>query len=534
MQSFGSRPRRWLVLLAALPLLVAACDGADDESAAADSSEGGEFSMFLCEPERLLSQASSEVCGFQVLDTIFTGLVEYDAETGEIVDGAGMAESIESDDQRVWTITLKEGWTFHNGEPVTASSFVDAWNWMADPSNEMGNAFFLAMAGFEGYPEVAGGEAEEMSGVEAVDDETIRVTLAEPFGPFELLIGYTGFQPLPEEFYDDPVAFEDAPIGNGPYMMDGEWERGSEIRLVRYDDYEGEAGNADAVNLRIYSEVSTAFLDLQAGEIDLLDGVPPEHRAAAGDEFGDRYLDNPTTGYNYLGFPLYQEEWQDVNLRRSFSMAIDRETIIEQILGGTQTPATSIMPPSMAAHRDDACEYCGYDPDRAAELYAETDGVEEPLQLYFNSGAGLDEWMEAIGLQLSQNLGIEAIEFQSLDWPEYLPLLDGHEAEGPFRLGWGTLYPSPQYAMDPLYTTGAESNSGAYSSEEFDALIAEANTMPVDEADEVYQQAEDVLLEDMPIAPLWYSVDGVAWNDTIGNVVADSRGFVRIPEVIVD
>lgn len=553
---------RWLVLLAALALVVAACaeddgdeaedddvdveetdedDDADDDTDEgdegdegddeADAAEGGEFSMYLCEPEQLLSQASNEVCGSQVLEELFTGLVAYDPETSEIVDG-GMASSIETEDQLTWTITLEEGWLFHNGEEVTADNFVNAWNWMADPANEMDNAFFLSTAGVEGYDAVTEGEADELSGVTVVDDYTIEVTLEEAFGPFELLIGYTGFHPLPDEFFEmDVEEFENAPIGNGPFQMDGEWERGQRITLERFDDYGGEPAKAERAELRIYDDVTTAYFDFEAGELDIHDGVPPELREQAFADFGDRAYDNAVSSFDYLGFPVFAEPYDDPDLRRAISMAIDRQSIIDVIFDGSRTPARSVIPPTLPAHRDDACEYCEYDPEAAAELYEQTDGVDD-LQLYFNSGAGHEEWMESVALQLEENLGITDVEFTSLEFAEYLPLLQSGENEGPFRLGWVTVYPSPQYSME-LYTSGSPSNYTQWDVPEFDELFAEANTLQPEEADPVYQEAEDILLDEMPIAPMWYGVDTVAHSERVDNVIANTRTFIEISEVEV-
>ena len=545
---------RWLVLLAALALVVAACaedevdepeedvdveepDEPDEEPVEEPDEEAvepgnGEFSMFLCEPERLLSQTSTEVCGSQVLEELFTGLVAYDPETSEIVDG-GMASSIETDDQLTWTITLEEGWLFHNGEEVTADNFVNAWNWMADPANEMDNAQFIATAGIEGYAEVAEGEAEEISGVSVVDDYTIEVTLEQPFGPFELLIGYTGFHPLPDEFFDmDVDDFENAPIGNGPFQIDGEWERGQRIVFERFDDYGGEPAQAERVELRIYDDVTTAYFDFEAGELDIHDGVPPELRAQAFDDYGDRAFDNEVSTFEYIGFPVFAEPYDDPDLRRAISMAIDREAIIDVIFDGSRSPAPSVIPPILPAHRDDACDYCDYDPDAAQELYEGTAGVDEPLQLYFNSGAGHEEWMESVSLQLEDVLGITEVEFNSLEFAEYIPLLDAGEQEGPFRLGWVTIYPSPQYSME-LYTSDSPSNFTQWQVPEFDELFAEANTLQPEEADPIYQQAEDILLDEMPVAPLWYSVDTVVHSDRVDNVIANTRTFVEISEVQV-
>ena len=116
---------RLAALLLAMGLVAAAC-GSDDGAGTAAGGEGGRFSVYICEPEHLVPQNTNEVCGAEVLNALFTPLVEYDPETAAQTFEGAMGESITSDDQTVWTIKLRRGWTFHNGEPVTAQSFVDA------------------------------------------------------------------------------------------------------------------------------------------------------------------------------------------------------------------------------------------------------------------------------------------------------------------------------------------------------------------------------------------------------------------------
>lgn len=541
MQALARPHARWLLVLAVLALVAVACDGGtgdtDGTDDPAEETDGGEFSMASCEPQNLLPPNSTEVCGAQILSFLFTGLVEYDPDTGEVAEGEGVAESIESEDQTTWTITIKDDYTFHDGEPVTAESFVNAWNWMADPENEQAGIDFLDTAGFVGLEDVVAGDADELSGVTVVDDTIIEVELAAPFSPFPEMMGYTAFYPLPESFYEDPGTFEDAPVGNGPYMMDGEWERGQQVALQRYEDYAGTPGNAERVEIRIYAEEATAYRDLQAGNLDILAGVmrvPPEQIEAAETEFGEDFFTSETSSFSYLGFPLYDEQWQDPNLRKAISLAIDRQAIIDAIYAGSYDPAGAVISPVLVeAHRPAACDVCEHDPERAQELYAQTDGVEEPLQLWFNSGAGHEEWIQAVANQLRDTLGITDVEFQSLEFADYLGALEGGTIDGPFRLGWSLSYLSPQYALQ-LYVSDADSNYMGYASEEFDRLYREGSAADTpEEARDLFQQAEDVLLEDLPIIPMWYQIAHNAHSDRVSNVIVDARTFVRVPRVEV-
>ncbi|GAA1813704.1 peptide ABC transporter substrate-binding protein [Nesterenkonia flava] len=483
---------------------------------------GGTISAYNCEPQNLVPGNSTEVCGSWVLDHLFTGLVQADTETYEPIPG--VAESWETEDATTWTFTLGEDWTFHNGDPITAQTFVDTFNWVVDPENAQQSANFFEL--FAGYDAVVEGEAEELEGVRAIDDYTLEIELTEPFSPLPDMLTYTAFYPMPEVAFEDIEAYEQAPIGNGRYQIDGEWEHDVQIAANRFEDYAGEnPGLPERIEWRIYSDIDTAYMDVQAGQLDLLDTTPPNRLSQLEADFGENHVSFDTGAFTYLGFPLYQEEFQDPDVRHALSMAIDRQEIIDGIFDGAQTPATSIIPEFLPEGRDGVCEYCEFDPEAAAELYESAGGPSE-LTVYFNSGAGHEQWVEAVTNQWQQNLGIESIEFQSLEFAQYLDLHDTQAVTGPFRLGWTISYPSAQYAMEPIYTTGQSSNYTGFSNEEFDNLIDEANSNPdPDEASALYQEAEEILLEEMPVIPMWFSSYTVVYSDRVnGETVQMGEG----------
>lgn len=385
-------------------------------------SEDGEALLRGCEPQAGLIPADTrEVCGGRVVNQLFSGLTEVDAETGE--PELLVAESIDTEDSVEWTITLNDGWTFHDGTDVTASSFVDAWNYAANPDNGIrGQDFFSQI---EGFSEVSDGEADEMSGLEVVDDLTIEVTLNEPFAPFITKLSDSAFHPLPEAFFDDPDGFGSEPIGNGRFQVEGPVEATQEVAMVRYEDWAGDnPANLDSLTYVVYEDVATAYLDVQAGNLDVLTETPPEQFANAEDDFGDRTEIFETSSFTYLGFPMYNETFGgNDELRQALSLAIDREAIIDVIYDGVYTPATAIIPPVLDSHRADACEFCEFDPDRAQELFEEAGGYDDTMTLYFNSGAGHDEWIEAVANQWRDVLGIEDFDFQSLEFAQYLDVL---------------------------------------------------------------------------------------------------------------
>jgi ABC-type transport system substrate-binding protein len=514
-------------------VLLTGCAGA----AADESSTQAAVSIAIGEPVSPLVPGSTvEEYGTQVLEALFTGLVEY-GQDGE-VSYTGVAESVESDDNVTWTVTLQDGWTFHDGTPVTAASFVDAWNWTAySPNAQAASYFFAGVEGFgdlqapvDDAGEPAGDPAQtEMSGLEVVDDTTFTVTLTGPFAQFPVTLGYNPFLPLPAAFFDDPEAFGREPIGNGPFRADGEFVPGEGITVRAYDEFAGErTPSVDAVEFRVYADTGTAYTDALAGNVDVLPRIPADASGTAPEEFEGRYVETPASGFTYLGLPLYQERYADPRVRQALSLAIDREVIAEQIFAGTRQAADALVPPVVDGHRDGACGYCVLDVEKANDLLDEA-GFDrsQPVELWFNAGAGNEPWMQAIGNQLRTNLGVEFVLKGELAPPEYGPLLGRHGMTGPFRMGWSMDYPSPQNFLEPLYATEAGMNFSAYSNPEFDELLAEGNAAAGGaEAIDLYNRAEDVVLEDMPVIPLFFDVTQTVHSDAVAGLVVDVFGRV--------
>jgi ABC-type transport system substrate-binding protein len=538
-----------------MPLLVAsvvaaACGGDDGGGGAAgQAGGGGEFSAYICEPENISPPSNvTETCGSEVLHALYAPLVEYDLENAAPLLGddapRAIAESIETEDNQTYTITLKQGWTFHNGEPVTSQSFVDAWNYGAYGSNANTGAYFFAK--IEGYDALQCAEtddegncvgeptATEMTGLEVVDDRTFTVRLSQPFSLWPLVMGYVAFNPVPSDFLADPEQYREQPVGTGPYMMDGPWEHNQRIRVARYDGYAGPEPMADAVEFRIYSELDTAYNDLLGGGLDVIDRIPPAQLANVEQDFGDRFFRDTGGSYQFLGFPLYDQRFTNPDLRRAFSMALDREAIANAVRPDF-VPATGFVNPRVPGAVEDNCGgACVYDPEEAKRLFDQAGGFDGTLVLFFNSGAGHDVWIEAVANQLRQNLGIQNVEFRTLDFAEYLPLLQNRGVEGPYRLGWVPDYPSPQTYLEPLHVTDASSNYTGYSNSEFDDLISQGNAADSPQAGlEFYERAQGLLARDLPHLPMFFQETQVAWSERLSGVEIDFEDHINVADIEV-
>jgi len=522
----NKRPGAFVATALAGAMLLSACGGGDDNGSGSGGGDGGgTFTAYIGEPKSpLVPGNTTESEGAKVIAALWTGLVGY-SEEGE-VEYSAVADSIESEDNQNWTITLKDGWTFHDGTPVNAQSFVDAWNYTANPQNAQdGGSYLSRIAGFD---ELEAGTATELSGLEVQDDLTFTVELSAPFALFPAVVGYDAFNPLPEVFFEDPDAFGTNPVGNGPFMADSEYVPGQGITLTRYEDYAGDdAAQAEGMEFIVYADQATAYTDAQDGNVDIVDVIPPDVIESAESEFGDNFINTEVSQITYLGFPTYDARFADPRVRQAFSMAIDRAAISEAIFSGTRTPADSFISPVVDGYREGACEFCAFDPDAANTLLDEAGfDKSQPVELWFNAGGGHDAWMEAVGNQLRTNLGLEFSLQGNLDFAQYLPLGEQKGFTGPFRYGWSFDYPAAESYLTPLFTPQSlppiGSNYSFYDNAQVNELISQGDQAGTEEeAIELYQQAEDLIAEDMPNAPLFFTQIQSVHTDNVDNVRID-------------
>jgi len=491
------------------------------------STEGGAGSAVITtngsEPQNpLIPTATNEVGGGKILDNIFAGLVYYEADGSPQND---LAESIETDDSQTYTITIKSGAAFTNGDPVTAQSFVDAWQYGALLSNgQLSSYFFESIEGFS-YD-----EDSELTGLTVVDDTTFTVKLTQPESDFPLRLGYSAFFPLPEVAFDDMDAFGENPIGNGPYMLDGEgaWKHNVKIDLAVNPDYEGgrEAQN-DGLEIIFYASQEAAYADLQSGNLDVLDAMPDSALASFEDEFGDRAVNQPAAVFQSFTIPerLAHFEGEEGKLRRAaISMAINREEVTDVIFEGSRTPATDFTSPVIDGYSDslEGANVLEFNPEEAVKMWAEADAIspwDGQFSIAYNSDGGHEAWVDAVSNQLKNTLGIDAIGAPYPTFAEVRTLVTERTIDTAFRTGWQADYPALANFLGPIYFTGAGSNDGDYSSEEFDSLYKEGLAQTDPEAgDELFQQAQTVLLTDLPVIPLWYSNVTGGYSENVENV----------------
>ena len=508
-------------------LLLASCGGGSKDDGSGDGTgsggSGGSFSISAAEPEPMAptSACYSSDCS-SIISQIYTPLLTVDTESTD--QKLIAAESIDSEDGAKWTIKLKPGLKFSNGEPADAAAYVRAWNYTAYGPNATQLGFFFSKV--KGYDQLQGEKpkVKELPGLKAVDANTIEVQLSEPFSQWPLMMSFTpAFAPIAEECLKDLKACVEQPIGDGPYQFAEPWKHNQSVTLKKVADYpfDDNKGNADEIVYKIYTDLKTAYRDFQSGELDIVDSVDTTQRAQALAEYPDQILQVESGQYNYFGIPFYEPTFQDVKIRQALSLAIDRDTIIDRVFDGNYIPASDVLPSFVpGGGREDACQYCKYDPEEAKRLWDEANGP-KTMNMWFNSDGGHEQWTQAVAQGWKQVLGVD-VKFKTQPFETLLETLGTRKTvDGPFRQAWIPDYPSPENYLEPVYGIGS-SNYGDWKGpqqDQMEKLIAEGNAAKtVDEGAKKYQEAADVVLDNMVVIPLWFNKTFLLHSTKVDNV----------------
>lgn len=551
-----SRMSKTLGVAAALALALSACGGGSGtgDNSQASSDPNKVITAYSNEPQNpLLPANTNEVYGGRVVDQLFAGLRAYDPSGKPVND---LAESIDTTDSQNWTIKVRQGSKFTNGEAVTAKTFVDSWNFAALSTNLQNNGFFFES--IEGYDAVsavkkttgADGKttttpaptAQTMSGLTAKDDSTIQVKLAQPESDWSLRLGYSAFYPLPSEALKDPKKYGENPIGNGPYKMakeTGSWVHDQSISLVKNPDYKGprEAKNG-GVTFKFYTDPGPAYTDLQADNLDVSDVLPSNALKTFTTDFPDRNANKAVASDSTLNIPGYNPNFQGEagKLRRqALSYAINREEIAKVVFNGTRQPAKGYAPPVIEGFKADipGNEVLTYDPTKAKDLWAQAEKIKpydgsKPLQIASNTDGGNKEWVDAVANNFKNNLGIQAEIQPFAKFAEVLNLRKSQTLPGLTRAGWQGDYPSLYNFLGPVWATGASSNYEKYSNPDFDKLLKEGlAAKSTQEASDKFNQAQEVLFKDLPGLPLWDQNKPIVWSNHVVKAETGWNGAIQ-------
>jgi oligopeptide transport system substrate-binding protein len=528
---------RLAALVTALALLLVACGGSNNDKSAKGqkgstaAKQGGVFRLGIVEPTAIDPYNSQESEGILVTKQIFTGLVEIDNATSEIKPGVAEKWSKNADCTQ-WTFNLRPGTTFSNGDPVNADAFIRGWTRAAKQSAASDVAYH--MAGIAGYDDLHGTgaagaappKATTFSGLSAPDPNTLVVKLSSADCEFDKKTLQPVMSPVPASAGEaNNKAFNDMPIGNGPFKMKEPWRHDQGITLVRNDGYFGDKAHLDEVDLTILPSQDAAeaeYKGVQSGQFDY-GRIPPTLLPQAKDTFQPKggFITKVSYGINYMLVNTVNPPLNKADARKAISLAIDRDAIISGVFKGFQTKATSIIPPVMKAfYQPDVCDTCAKPDVAKAKQLAASAGLTPgtKVHLAFNTGGGHEAWVQAVQQQLEKNLGLK-VDLQPSPFAELLTKEKANNASGLFRAAWSADYPSAENFLFPLLSEKSlppGDNRGRYVNKAFDDLLSQARKAG-DEAQRasLIKQAEKIAIgDDMALIPMWYRDQYRAFDST--------------------
>jgi oligopeptide transport system substrate-binding protein len=382
------------------------------------------------------------------------------------------------------------------------------------------------------HPDAEGAKAtaKTMKGLAVVDDSTFTVKLATPQASFPLRLGYTAFFPMPQSAYKNIKAQGESPVGNGSYMLDGKWVHNVDIKVKKNPDYKGTmvAKNA-GVDVKVYTDATAGYTDLQANNLDILDSIPDSALATFKADLGTRAINQPAGVFQAFDFPLYQPEWKSANskkVRQAISMAIDRDQITKTIFNGTRTPATDFSSPVVQGYsKDIGGDVLKYDPVKAKALLAEAGGFTGKLEISYNADGSHKAWVDAVCNSIKNAIAIDCVGKSYPDFKSLRDPITKGTMKYQFRAGWQMDYPALENFLAPLYAKGAGSNDSHYDNPAFDALLKKGDSAKtLDESITFFQDAEKLLVADMPSVPLWYANTTGGYSEKVSNVKFDVFG----------
>jgi oligopeptide transport system substrate-binding protein len=487
---------------------------------------GGTFNTLVAaDPVSLDPAHISESEGFRIGVMIFDGLVDYDPKTLEVKPE--LAESWEvNDNATVWTFKIRKGVKFHNGQEVKAIDFKKCWERACAKDTQSEVAYILAP--IKGYDEMQEGKATELSGVKALDDYTLEVTLKYPFGEFLQTLGHPVASVYPVEEAEKAVKEKkvwETPIGTGPYKFVS-WKHKQEVVLERNNEYWGDKPYLDKIVFKVIEDENTAFLEYKAGNLHEC-GVPTGQIKAtkADPTLGSQYIEGPELALYYYGMNMEKGVFaKDKNLRLAFEYGTNRQAIVDTVMEGLPTPATGIVPKGIPGYKEGQSPYT-YDPDKAKEFWNKSSKPAK-ITLWYNTSEGHQKIAEAAQAGYKE-IGIP-VELTNLEWGTYLDKVMKGECEL-FRMGWIADYPSMDNFLYPLFHSSEKGNNNMtfYSNPEVDKILEQARSETDDtKRHELYAQAEKMILDDAPIVPIYFYSFARVVQPNVKNYVWSPMGLV--------
>jgi len=546
--------RAGLALLAALlaaAFVLSGCGSAGPTDVATDKGDapkvGGTYTFPLrVDPVSIEPLNAQEPDGMQVAHQVFQGLVKWQMnDAGDMVAEPDIAESWKTSDAQTWIFTLKKGVTFQPpvSREVTAQDFVDSWNRVTDPKNQSYVSYILAPiegcddGGYQVDPSVG------LSGVRAIDAYTLEITLRYPFAELPMILGHTVAAVTPVEYVEKvgDKKYAERPVGTGPYVVAARRDQHS-IQLAKNPDYwdQVNAGWVDRIDMPIIADTAAMWLAFRKGTLDC-SRVPPGQvkvtetlpKVLSGEWTADSWPD-PAVGF--VGVNMRDATLgYDLQLRQALSESADAAAVVSEAGEGVPLQASGYVPPGIAGHRADQNPYA-YDLEQAQALVADL-GVAPRLAYWYTASERGREIADILTAGwATAGIGVEASAFDGPALFDRLSRADEGSGAELFAMGYIANYPSMGDFLYPLFSSDQSSIGSftGYSNQAVDELLVQARgTLDAQQRQNLYAQAEKLILADMPAIPLYFFRDFLVTNNRIGGFVRDPMGFVDMWDVWV-
>ncbi len=525
--------KSWLFVAAAIillsTLLLPGCKKTDQITAPVAH---GTLNLYGSNPFTLDPATSSEATSGGYIIQIFSGLMTLGEDLNPVPDIA--QEWKMNTDGTVYTFTLRRDARFHDGRRVTAADFVYSWERACHPSTGSTTAATY-LGDIVGARQMLAGEAGSLSGVRAVNDHTLEVTIESPKSYFLYKMAFV------TTFVVDKNNITNArwwrtPNGTGPFTLK-EWVDNQSLVLERFADFYGNVARVGTVNYQILTGVPMRLYE--TGSIDIT-------------AFGSSYIDMvtdpdgpyleqleiyPELSFYYLGFNHTRPPFDDVNVRKAFSMAIDKEKIASLLYRDMVQPANGILPVGLPGHNDNlsGLEYnvAGAKALIAASVYGDAANLPPITVTTAGWGGSASSDLQAIVYEWQQNLGVD-VTIRQLEPERYFYNLR-EEVDEIYYLGWIADYPHPQNFLEILFRTGSEYNAGGYSNPVVDDMLHAAGietNLPA--SFPVYQQIEQMLVDDAVCIPLWFGKNFILVQPYVRDYRPTAMGWVRLNRVYIE
>ena len=466
---------------------------------------------------------------FNIISDMFDGLVAVKPD-GTIEPR--LAASWENKGN--WIFHLREGITWSDGTPITAQDVVWSWQRLVDPKTASPYASYLGNMNIVNAGDIAEGKkAPDTLGVKALDDKTLEITLTQPTAAFLPMLAHPSLVALDKtlvtrfaEKWTKPEHF----VSSGPYTL-SQWVVNERIVGKRNPRYWDDAHTV--INQVTYLPISSEAADVnryRAGEIDITSTVPINQFALLKKTMPEQLNVSPHLATYYYELNTTRPPFNDARVRRALNMALDKEIIAEKVLGQGQRPAWLVSQPEIGGITLKNPEYASWPREKriaeAKKLLAEAGfGDDHPLSfnLLYNTSESHQRIAIAAASMWKKNLGVEA-KLQNQEWKTMLDAKRTGDFDA-VRYAWIADYDDATTFLNN-YRTGDSSNTSRYSNPAYDAALLNAAKAPdIAARGRYYQQAEDLLAQDVPSIPVYHYVRSHLVKPWVGGFTPDRLGY---------